>query len=178
MIDWQTASWISSAVGGAVASIDKIYRGYADYLKSKTPNVFETPPDFSYQNKPDEQAFVATSRHTGHVSQKVTYAELESKLNDSDRAYIDTLNLALKNLEKQWSTTYADWSVASGMDRGRYEAQLDMLAPRIADPLLRILQFVEQMGLWLDDHYHSARQIAEQYLREKGMAGPEPPKRD
>jgi hypothetical protein len=146
-MDWQTVSFISGAVGNAIASIDKIYRGYADYLKTKKPNVFDQPPDLSYQNKPDESAFVATSRQTGQVYQKVTYKELESKLNESDRAYIDTLNSALSNLERQWSTTYEDWSVSAGMDRGRYESQLDMLAPRIADPLLRILKFIEQMGL-------------------------------
>lgn len=176
-MDIGTVSLVAAAIGNAITSIDKLYRGYADFLKSRKGGVFDAPPDFNYRDKPEEKAFVATSRRTGQEYQKVTYDELRAKLNDSDRAYVDTLSNALRNLERQWNTAYEDWSMASGMDRGRYEAQLEALAPRIAEPLLNVLKFVEHMGLWLDDHYNAARQIAEAYLQEKGMAGAEPPAR-
>ncbi len=174
-MDIPTISLITGAVSGAVASIDKIYRGYADFMKARKGNVFDTPPDFRYQDKPDEKTFVAVSRHTGQEYQKVTYEDLCNKLNLGDKEYVETLSKALRNLERQWNAAYEDWSMASGMDRGRYEAQLETLAPRIAEPLLKVLEFVQQMGLWLDDHYHAARMIAQEYLREKEMDGAELP---
>ena len=49
------------------------------------------------------------------------------------------------------------------MDVGRYDGQLDLLAREISDPLLKVLAFVEHMGLYLDDHYLAAREIAQKY---------------
>ena len=46
------------------------------------------------------------------------------------------------------------------------DAQLEYLAKQISDPLIRVLQFVERMGLYLDDHYQVARMLAERYLKE------------
>jgi len=172
-MDWQTASWIAASVGNAVNSIDKIYRGYVDFLKEKKGDVIDAPPDFQYADAPQSGAFIATSRHTGSVYQTVTYDELRTRLQDGDRQYIDTLSTALKNYELQWNSAYRARSMADGMDIGRYDAQLEYLAEQIADPLLKVLDFVQRMGLYLDDHYHAARQIAQQYLDEKqSVRGP------
>lgn len=165
MIDWQTASWIAGVVANGVASIDKIFRGYADYSKQKQPTNEGPPPDFRYQNKPDEKAFVATDINTGVVSQKVTYDELCAKLNPGDRAHVEAISEALENYRKQWDAALVAKSMASGMDVGRYDAQLDYLAREIAKPLTQVLDFVEHMGLWLDDHYVAAREIAHDYLK-------------
>ena len=56
--------------------------------------------------------------------------------------------------------------MASGMDIGRMDAQLEYLAKQISDPLIKVLDFVANMGLFLDDHYVMARNVAQQYLRE------------
>jgi hypothetical protein len=164
MIDWQTASYVAGAAANAVASIDKVYRGYADFFKKKESAVGAPAPDFSIQNKPDEDALVATSLHTGQTYQKITYEELRAKLSSGDRVYIDTLSRSLQNYERQWNAAYEARSLASGMDVGRYDAQLDYLARQISDPLLKALDFVEHMGLWLDDHYLAARRIATEYV--------------
>lgn len=165
MIDLPTAALIASTIGNAVTAIDKMYRGYADFFKKKTPNIHAPPPDFSIQNSTAEGAVVATSLHTGANSQKVTYEELRSKLNPNDRAYVETLSQALESYEKQWQAAYLAKSMASGMDVGRLDAQLAYLSKQIAEPLLRVLEFVERMGLWLDDHYLAARDIAKEYVK-------------
>jgi hypothetical protein len=36
----------------------------------------------------------------------------------------------------------------------------------MSDPLIKVLDFVAKMGLYLDDHYMMARNVAQQYLRE------------
>jgi hypothetical protein len=164
MIDWQTASYIAGVAANAVSSIDKIYRGYADFFKKKEPDLGAPAPDFSIRNSPGEQALVATSLHTGATYQKITYEDLCAKLAPTDRAYIQTLSRSLENYERQWNAAYEAKSLASGMDVGRYDAQLDYLARQISDPLLKVLEFIEHMGLWLDDHYLAARHIAEEYV--------------
>src|SRR5216684_1041632 len=127
MIDWQTASWIAGVAANAVSSIDKLYRGYADFFNKKQPTVGAPPPDIRIQNNVGEQALVATSVTTGAVSQKVTYDDLRAKLTASDRAYIEALSQSLDNYEKQWNSALVAKSMASGMDVGRYDAQLAYL---------------------------------------------------
>jgi hypothetical protein len=168
VIDWQTASIIAGVASSAVTSIDKIYRGYADFFNSKKKGAAKpTPePDLSIQNKPNENALVVTSLHGGQPIQTITYQDLRAKLTSADDAYIQTLSQSLDNYEKQWNSAYLAKSLASGMDVGRYDAQLDHLARQISDPLLKVLDFVEQrMGLPLDDHYLAARDIAKDYVK-------------
>jgi hypothetical protein len=165
VIDWQTASYIAGVAANAVTSIDKIYRGYADFSKKKEAATGAPPPDFSIQNKPGEKALVATSLQTGQTYQTITYQDLCAKLVPSDRAYIQALSQSLENYEKQWNSAFLAKSLASGMDIGRYDAQLDYLALQISEPLLKVLDFVERMGLWLDDHYLAARYIAQGYVQ-------------
>jgi hypothetical protein len=169
MIDWQTASLIAGIASGAVSSIDKIYRGYADFFNQKKATISAHPPNVEFKNKADEQAIVAADVSTGAVSQKVTYDDLRAKLNPGDRAHIEALSLALQNYEKQWDSALVAKSIASGMDVGRYDAQLDYLSRQIAQPLADVLDFVERMGLTLDDHYIAARSIARAYLKGAGV---------
>lgn len=165
-MDWQTASWIAGAIGNAVTSIDKIYRGYADFAKDKKFPANAPPPDFTYQDIPEKKEFAAVSRRTGHVQLAVSYDDLCKRLNDDDRRYVEALDNAMRSYERAWTAAYEDRALASGMDRGRYDAQLERLSKDIADPLLKVLKFVEKMGLFLDDHFLAARDIAEKYLKE------------
>jgi DNA polymerase I-like protein with 3'-5' exonuclease and polymerase domains len=48
----------------------------------------------------------------------------------------------------------------------KLDAQLDYLVKKIADPLIKVLAFVERFGLHLDDHYHMARTLTQEYLRD------------
>lgn len=164
MIDLQTASAISSIVGSAITSIDRMYRGYADYFKKSLPGEMVPSPSFTIQNRSSEGVIVATTTDETVELQKVTYEELRARLAERDLGYVDTLERALKNYEAQWNSAYLSRSMASGMDVGRYEAQLDLVAKEISDPLLRVLAFVERMGLQLDDHYLAAREIAQKYV--------------
>src|SRR5438093_1348033 len=134
MIDWQTASYIAGVLGTAVASIDKLYRGYADFFKKKVSDIRAPAPDFNIQNRPSENAMVATSLHSGAVSQTITYEELRARLTPTDRVHIEALSQALENYEKQWNSALLAKSMASGMDVGRYDAQLDYLAKQISAP--------------------------------------------
>lgn len=168
MIDLSTAGIIAKLVGDAVGAIDKIYRGYADFNKMKyKSDSIERPPDLNYLDSPDQKAFVAKSLRTGDVFQKVSYDDLCKKLTGQDLEYIETLTRAMENYEKQWLSVYEQRSMAAGLELARLDTQLDYLAKQIADPLKRVLEFIEKMGLWLSDHYLRARDIANEYLEEK-----------
>jgi hypothetical protein len=54
--------------------------------------------------------------------------------------------------------------MASGMQIGQLDAQLEYCAKQMSDPLVKALNFVQKMGLHLDDHYLAARSIATDYL--------------
>ncbi|MBR0712697.1 hypothetical protein [Bradyrhizobium liaoningense] len=167
MIELATAAVIAKLVSDTVNSFDKIFRGYADVVKNTgkvtAPEV--PPPDFAYADQPDRKAFVAKSRSTGKAVQTVTYEQLRDRLNERDLRHVETLSQAMENYERQWDAAFKERSTASGKDIGRLDAQLEDLAKQISDPLLRVLKFVEKMGLHLDDHFLTARDLAERYLK-------------
>lgn len=165
MVDLATAALIAKMASDAVGAFDKIFRGYKDFIEEKQPASSSVPPpDFSFVNSPHEDAFVARSRSTGQTYQKVTYDELCKSLNDDDRQHIETLTRVIVNYQKQWNTAFEERAMASGKDIGRLDAQLDYLVRQMADPLVKALNFVEKMGLQLDDHYIAARNLTEKYL--------------
>jgi DNA polymerase I-like protein with 3'-5' exonuclease and polymerase domains len=165
MIDWLVASQVASVAANAVASLDKMYRGYADFFEKRDATVGAPEPSFKIQDKPAEKAIVASWVHSGETAQKITYQELATKLSPSDLAHIETFSRSLENYQKQWDSAYEAKSLASGMDVGRLDAQLDYIARQMSEPLLKVLDFVEHMGLLLDDHYLAARQIAQKYTK-------------
>jgi hypothetical protein len=167
MVDLATAALIAKMASDAVGAFDKVFRGYADIVRKKEPTAPQVPPpDFAYVDSPQDGAFVARSRHTGATYQTVTYEELRAKLDGGDRQHIEALTRAMENYQKQWNAAFEQKSLASGMDIGRFDAQLEYLSRQIADPLIRVLSFVEKMGLHLDDHYLVARMITEKYLQD------------
>lgn len=162
MIELATAALIAKTAADAVGAFDKIYRGFSDFVKDRKKSKSDLPPpDFAYVDAPEDSAFVAKSRHTGGVYQTVTYGELCEKLEGSDLKHIEALSKAMSNYEHQWNTVVEQRSMASGMEIGKLDAQMDYLARQIADTLKKVLLFVERMGLHLDDHYYMARSLAE-----------------
>jgi len=167
MIDLTTAALVAKMASDAVGAFDKLFRGYADVVRKKEPSAPNVPPpDFAYVDAPEQNAFVAKSRRTGGTYQTVTYQELCNRLDGSDRQHIETLSQAMKNYEHQWNTVYEQRSMVSGMEIGRLDSQLEYLVKQISDPLIRVLAFVEKMGLHLDDHYIMARMLTQDYLRD------------
>ncbi len=166
MIELATAATIAKLASDAVSALDKMFRGYADFAKKKAPAAsYNRPPDFAFADDPGKQAFVATSRHTGAVYQTVTYAELAGKLDQDALAHIAALNNAMQSYQRQWDSVYQQRPFAGlGMETAKLDAQLDYLAKQVSDPLIRVIDFVQSMGLNLDDHYVVARQIAKEYL--------------
>ena len=124
------------------------------------------PPDFAYEDSPKDNALVARSRHTGQVHQTVTYNELHARLGPNDLEYIEALTSAMESYQRQWNSVYKQRPMASGMELAKLDEQLSYLAREVSDPLIKILDFVQKLGLFLDDHYAVSRMVAEKYLNE------------
>ena|ERR1700752_2037664 len=169
MIDLPTAALIAKLMSDAVGAFDKIFRGYADVVKGNKPTApFVPPPDYAYVDSPAQKAIVAQSRQSGVAYQIVTYDELSKRLDSADWAYVETLGRTMKNYETQWLTAFEQKSLATGMEIGKMDAQLEYLTKQISNILIKILNFIEKMGLRLDDHYKRAREMAEEDLRKAG----------
>ncbi len=165
-MDLATAAIIAKLTSDAVGAIDKIFRGYMDIAKKKEPIAEHAPrKEMAFEDSPQEHAFVAKSMASGHIQQTVTYEDLRAKLKDSDREYIETLSRVIRTYEKQWNIVYEERANLSGLPKAQLTSQLEQLAKDIADPLSKVLRFVEKMGLYLDDHYLVAREVAEGYLK-------------
>ncbi|OAF00684.1 hypothetical protein AYJ54_31050 [Bradyrhizobium centrolobii] len=165
MVDLATAAVIAKIVSDAVGAFDKVFRGYMDVLK-RVPTVPTLPPPaFADVNSPHQNAFVARSRQSAQLYQTVTYKQLCERLSDGDREYIETPGRAMDSYQRQWLSVYEQRALASGMDVGGLRGQLGYLARQMSDPLIKVLTFVEKMGLYLDDHYMVARQEAAKYLK-------------
>ena len=162
MIELATAALIAKLVSDSVGAFDKIVRAYVDVLERKKRHL--PPPDLAFEDSPEENAFVSRSRSTGETYQTVTYEELCNRLNDSDLKHIETLTQSMENYQNQWNAAYEERSMSTGKDIGRLDSQLEFLARQMADPLVKVLDFVEKMGLRLDDHYLTARNISQNYL--------------
>ena len=149
MIDIQTAGLIAKIVSDAIGSFDKIFRGYIDVVMRKTRAGNLPPPHFVYVNSPEQSAFLAKSQRTGDIRRKVTYDQLCKALNDSDLEYIQALSQAMENYQQQWNSVYVQRSMAGDIQQARMDTQLEYLAKQIADPLIKVLGFIEKMGLSL-----------------------------
>jgi hypothetical protein len=131
MIELATAAVIAKLASDAVSAFDKVFRGYVDVVKKKEPTAPHIPPpDFAYVDRPQQNAIVAQSRQTGQAYQTVTYEQLRNKLNEGDRQYIETLTRSMENYQRQWLAAYEQRSMASGMEIGRMDAQLEWLQNR------------------------------------------------
>jgi len=162
MIDLVTASQIASIAGNAVGIIDKVYSQFIGVATKKPPEQV-VGPSAVIANDAKRKAIVSSDT-TGQFAQIITYDELSQKLLPSDLSYIRTLGDALENLQGQWESAYADWSVAEGAHRGLLEGQLKAVGRRMSQPLGAILEFVQKrLGMALDDHYLAAREIAARY---------------
>jgi|GEM_PF-5838701 len=164
-MDLETAALIAKLVSDAVGSFDKVFRGFADFIKKKEPSAdYIPPPDFQYVDSPQEGGLVARSRRTGQVYQRVTYQELCDRLGDDDRKHLESLSKAMRRYQDQWDAVFVERAVAAGRERARLDGQLEDIAADISKTIIMILDFVSSAGLHLDDHYLMSRNVAESYL--------------
>ena len=168
MIELAAAATVAALVSNAVGAFDKIYRGYSDFIKEKEPASYDVPPpDFAYVDSPENKALVAKSVSTGAIYQTVTYDQLRSRLSEQELEFLESLTSAMETYQMQWNSAVKQKAMASGMDIGKMEAQQKYLAEEISKVLLQILELVERLGLHLHDHYHIARMVAKDYLKEQ-----------
>lgn len=160
MIPLAEAAAIASILGNATNIIDKIYDRF---FKRKTGN---PPPEglkpehsAVIKNDPSQSALVLTLQ--GAQCDKVTYDELGQRLSHQDMRYIQTRERVMKQLYEQWEAAYP--TLATEIDpirKKQLDQRLDEITDDLGKELDRILEFVTNSGLTLDDHYMMFRDLA------------------
>lgn len=160
MIDLATAATMAKVLADGVGAFDKIFRGLNEFIsKRKVDTSGAPPPDLSYRNEPGQKALVAISQNTGEVRHTVTYDDLLSRVSPEEAAHVKALSQAISLYARQWDAITQEIPLASGLHRAQLEGQLDKVAKDMAGPLSEVLDFIERIGFFLDDHYHVARHI-------------------
>lgn len=169
-ITLEMAALIAKAASDAVNAFDNIYDRYANFLKNRQPRShWEPPPDYAYVDAPDRGAIVAMSRSSGKICQTVSYEELSEKLSGNDADHIKALSEAMTAYEQQWNSVYRQKPLMSDpIAIAKVDQQLERLAEEIGEALLKVLNFLQSMGLFLDDHYNVALNISKEYLEARG----------
>jgi hypothetical protein len=66
----------------------------------------------------------------------------------------------MKIHREKWRRTYPRLASAkNAAAKKKVQTQLNKLASDMGKDLKKILDFIEDMGIWLDDHYQSVRAI-------------------
>jgi DNA polymerase I-like protein with 3'-5' exonuclease and polymerase domains len=154
---------VSSIVGVLVSSVGLIDKVTDTYLKFRGQ---ESPVAKEHKAKivAGSDGISLVRLEHGAEIQRVTYEELTKKLTPSDLSYVRALESSMNTHKTIWESAYP--SLASEVNpvaKAKIQVQLDAVATDMEKDLKRILTFVENTGLYLDDHYIAVKDIATQH---------------
>jgi len=98
----------------------------------------------------------------GRTIQTVTGDELAKRLQKQDLALIRTLEKKMQEHFDLWRRVYdAKDASQDPLVNAKTEAQLKKLVANMRDELMGILEFLEYIGIRLDDHYMNIRHLVQ-----------------
>lgn len=155
MIDLATAAASAALLNNAVSAVDKVYNWVRALNK-------QAPASLGLRSDPQKAVLQYESLDGTPEPTRVvmTYAELAAKLTEDDVRHIKSFEQRMKAAMVQWEKLNASLSLYEDVERGRIEANMERLKERDICPSLReIVQFIERLGVDLQDHYASVRSI-------------------
>lgn len=157
MPDPATIAAIVGLLTSSVGLVDKVADTYLSYRKKSAVSDAEHRSRITTSD--DGRDLVALDH--GHEMQRVSYKELTDRLDVDDLQYIKSIEKSMKSHKQIWESVYPQ--LATTIDpivKAKLEQQLDQVCEAMSVDLVRILNFVEKTGLYLDDHYGAVRDIA------------------
>jgi len=98
-----------------------------------------------------------------HTRQTITGAELAKVLGPQDLALVQTYELKMQDYFELWTSVYAAKDMSQDpLVNAKTDAQLKKLITSMKIELLGILDFLQQIGVHLDDHYMHVRSLVKQ----------------
>jgi hypothetical protein len=155
MIDLAIITAAIGAATSAVGLIDKIADQVEGFMtKSSEPTV---PKEHRFKIEREGDAIV--SKYHGQEHQRITAQDLQ-KLPEATLRHIKVLEQSMENHYLIWAATYPQLALAiDPIAKAKTEQQLKSVIAGMKGDLDGILNFLEQSGLHLDDHYMYIRNL-------------------
>lgn len=155
MVDIATITAAIAAATSGVGLIDKIADQISRFVR-KDPNP-AVPKEHRMKIVKEGDAIV--SKIHGQENQRITAADL-AKLPESDLRHIKVLEKSMENHYAIWESVYPQLALAiDPIVKAKTEQQLKGIIKDMKGDLEGILNFLEQSGFYLDDHYMYIRDV-------------------
>jgi hypothetical protein len=141
-------------LGRAAKMLDEIWSGMEPALVDKPQRM---PEEFRirFQNKGDDLVL----SDQGKERIRITPRQFKQKLDPSQLQYVETLERSMELNLALWEREYPRRSASR-----RSKIKVTRAVAAMAEDFNGLLTALESAGFWLDDHYQSVRQIAQQAL--------------
>jgi len=144
-----------TAATSAVGLVDKIW----DEVERFTSKHSETDIPREHRQKIQKEGDAIVSRIHGQVYQTITAQDLE-KLPEATLRHIKVLEQSMENHYAVWASVYPQIALAiDPIAKAKTEIQLKDIIVGMKADLDGVLDFLQQSGLYLDDHYMHIRSV-------------------
>ena len=153
MIDLASAATAAALLNNSVAAIDKVYNWWKATRGEK-------PASMGLRSDPQKQVlqYVPLTSVAQPARVVMTYADLASRLDQSDLNFIRSFENRMAVAMSQWEALNARLPLSDPVDRARIEANMEDMKNRdICHSLRQIVDFIDRRGIDLMDHYQSVR---------------------
>jgi len=155
MIDLATITAAIGAATSAVGVIDKI----ADQIDRFMTKRSEPSVPKEHRLKIEKEGEAIVSKYHGQEHQRITAQDLE-KLPEATLRHIKVLEQSMEKHYSLWAAVYPQLALAvDPIAKAKIEQQLKGVIVGMKGDLEGILNFLEQSGLHLDDHYIHIRDL-------------------
>jgi len=155
MVDIATITAAIGAATSAVGLIDKIADQIIRFLTKRPEPV--VPKEHRLKIEKEGDAIV--SKYHGQEAQRITAQDLQ-KLPEATLRHIKVLEQSMENHYSIWAAVYPQLALAvDPIAKAKIEQQLRGIIAGMKGDLEGILNFLEQSGLHLDDHYMHIRDL-------------------
>jgi hypothetical protein len=149
-----------AATKNAVDIFDKI-SGQVKSVLRKQPKEPEGGDDrWRYKVSPESDYIVV--KQNGRTIQTLTRAQLETKLQPEQLTHIKVYEASLQKYYDRWAKLYPKKdSSADELVNIKLEEQLTDQIEKMKEDLVGIIDFLQSIGVWLDDHYMEVRSLVQ-----------------
>jgi len=151
---------VLAATKNAVDIFDKI-SGQIKSVLAKRPKEPEGGEDrWRYKVSADDKQI--TVKQDGRTIQTLSRAELESKLTPENLSHIKVYETSLQKYYKRWQQLYPKRDdSADALVNIKLEEQLTEQVKKMQEDLVGIVDFLQSIGVHLDDHYMEVRSLVQ-----------------
>jgi hypothetical protein len=152
MLGLAEAKLAVDVVAGAIGVVDKLYPRLMRILTGAEPT---KEPSIKIEKQGDE----LVAKRDGVPRQTVSYQELMQRLTPDDVRYIRMYEGSIKNYEAQIEQVYPQLALLGPVEKAQTEMRLKQMVQAIKTDLLGIIDYIQTIGLDLEDHYSRTRDL-------------------